>query len=337
MRPNDKYLIIQTSFIGDAILATAILEKIRSQYPKAQIDLLVRKGNESLFDHHPYISNLYVWNKKEAKYLKLWQILKQIRRQKYNYVINLQRFASTGLLTILSGAKQTLGFDKNPFSMFFSKRFSHQIGDGTHEVARNQNLIAHLTDTQHALPRLYPSDPDFDNIKPYQSREYICIAPTSVWFTKQFPAKNWVKFLDQTSFEGQIFLLGAASDTQHCNTIINNCKNKNVVNLAGKLTMLQSCALMKGAVISFVNDSAPLHLASAMDAPVCVIFCSTIPAFGFGPLSTQAFVLKHFETLPCRPCGLHGHKACPQQHFRCSEIPINNLEKVLRNVHSGSK
>ena len=75
---------------------------------------------------------------------------------------------------------------------------------------------------------------------------------------------------------------------------------------------------MKGATMSYVNDSAPLHIASAMNAPVTAIFCSTVPAFGFGPLRANGHVVETKEELDCRPCGLHGHRACPKGHFKCA-------------------
>jgi heptosyltransferase-2 len=54
-----------------------------------------------------------------------------------------------------------------------------------------------------------------------------------------------------------------------------------------------------------------------MNAPVTAFFCSTIPDFGFGPLSDDATILQTKENLSCRPCGLHGHKECPEGHFKC--------------------
>ncbi|HPT10302.1 MAG TPA: glycosyltransferase family 9 protein, partial [Bacteroidales bacterium] len=65
-------------------------------------------------------------------------------------------------------------------------------------------------------------------------------------------------------------------------------------------------------------DSAPMHLASAVNAPVSVVFCSTVPEFGFGPLSDRSFLIQTEENLDCRPCGLHGYNACPKKHFRCA-------------------
>ncbi|MDP4826507.1 MAG: hypothetical protein NWR73_02395, partial [Flavobacteriales bacterium] len=71
---------------------------------------------------------------------------------------------------------------------------------------------------------------------------------------------------------------------------------------------------------------------SAVDAPVTAIFCSTIPEFGFGPLGKKAHVVQTPEKLACRPCGLHGYKACPQKHFACAKgILIRDLLTPLNH------
>src|SRR6188508_3212933 len=103
----NKILVIQTAFIGDAILATALLESIHHSLPEASIDILVRKGNESLFQQHPFLNQVLIWDKKQSKYKNLFVLLSTIRASKYDLVINLQRFGATGLLTAFSGGKVT--------------------------------------------------------------------------------------------------------------------------------------------------------------------------------------------------------------------------------------
>lgn len=319
-----KLLVIQTAFIGDVILATALLEQLHQQQPNAQIDMLVRKGNESLLANHPFLNRILIWDKKTAKYQGLWSLLSQIRRSRYDAVLNLQRFGATGLLTALSGARQTIGFEKNPFSRFFSHRVPHPIEPGIHEVDRNAQFLGPLKIQKlgRTRPKLYPSTADYETIKQYQNRPYYCIAPTSVWFTKQFPAQKWVELIQKISPNSLIYLLGAPSDLEACNYIQQRVVRDNVINLAGKLSLLQSAALMQGAVMNYVNDSAPLHLCSAVNAPTTAIYCSTIPAFGFGPLADDAHIVETPEALDCRPCGLHGYRACPLGHFRCATTII---------------
>jgi heptosyltransferase-2 len=164
-------------------------------------------------------------------------------------------------------------------------------------------------------------------VEVYKKQPYITISPTSVWYTKQLLPEKWEKLIELTDKgKYKIYLLGGAGDKEACEKLVGLNKSS-VENLAGKLTLLQSAALMCDANMNYVNDSAPQHLASAMNAPVTSIFCSTVPAFGFGPLSKNSRIVEVEERLECRPCGLHGYKACPKGHFLCAHKI--EVEKML--------
>ena len=315
-----RILVIQTAFIGDVILATSLLEKIHHHIPNAEIDYLVRKGNESLLAKHPFINKLIIWNKQEAKYKSLYQLFKQIRSSKYDAVINTQRFGATGMLTALSGAPIRSGFSKNPFSFGFTHSASHEIGNGTHEVERNQELISFFTDATFSKPKLYPSAADHKKIETYIQSPFITLSPSSVWFTKQYPIEKWADFIEQLPTDLNIFLLGGPGDQKQNEELIARCKTNTPKSLAGKLSLLQSAALMGKSNMNYVNDSGPLHLCSAMNAPVTAIFCSTIPEFGFTPLSNKKNIIEISEKLACRPCGLHGLNSCPKSHYNCANL-----------------
>ncbi|MBN9383603.1 MAG: glycosyltransferase family 9 protein [Chitinophagaceae bacterium] len=314
-----KFLVIQTAFIGDVVLATGIIEKLHACFPGAQIDFLLRKGNEALLAGHPFLNEVLIWDKKEHKFRNLWRLIRKVRRTKYDKVINVQRFAATGLLTVLSGAGEKIGFDKNPWSRWFTKSIPHIVSTADaplHEVQRNQELIRSFTDEAPAMPRLYPGEGDFRKVHEYKDTPYITISPASVWFTKQYPKEKWVDFIKKAPDTYKVYLLGASSDAALCAYIKGG--DPRIVDLSGRLTFLQSAALMRDAHMNYTNDSAPMHFASALNAPVTAVYCSTIPAFGFGPLSDKKFIVEIQEPLDCRPCGLHGYKACPLGHFKCA-------------------
>ena len=316
-------LVIQTAFIGDAILASSLLEKLHMQFPQSKISILVRAGNESIYETHPFLNEVLVWNKKEKKLLHLFQLLLQLRKNKYDCVINCHRYASSGFLTGLSGARHTAGFKQNPFSFLFNHTVKHRFQKGVHEINRYHDLVSDFAGPGVSLPKLYPSDKDFQIVLPYTLSPYICMAPASVWFTKQLPKEKWILFCNQQNTNRTIYLLGAKGDIDLCEKIKNGSTHSKIINLSGKLSLLQSCALMKTAEMNYVNDSAPLHLASSVNAPVTAFFLSTIPDFGFGPLSTQQKIVE-VSNLNCRPCGLHGYKACPKGHFNCGfHIDLN--------------
>jgi heptosyltransferase-2 len=177
---------------------------------------------------------------------------------------------------------------------------------------------------------LYPGKKEYDAIAQWNVPEYICVAPASVWFTKQFPADQWITFINLIREGMTVYLLGAPNDHTLCETIRTSTSSKRVINLAGKLNFLQSAALMKNAQMNYVNDSAPMHFASSVNASVAAVYCSTIPGFGFGPLSDNSHVIEVAEKLSCRPCGLHGMKACPLGHFNCArKITSQQLLAVL--------
>ncbi|HLG36406.1 MAG TPA: glycosyltransferase family 9 protein [Bacteroidia bacterium] len=332
-----KFLIIQSAFIGDVILATAMVEKLHSAFPDSKIDMLVRSGNKSLLENNPCLNKVIVWNKKENKIGNLLKVISSVRKEKYDAVINAHRFLSSGLITALSGAKEKVGFNKNPLSFLFTRKMEHSI-DGVHETERNQKLIAHFAPGKPSVPRLYLAADDnatrqFKIDEQGNRRKYVCIAPASVWFTKQFPKEKWIEFINQIPDEISIYLLGSESDSKLCEHILLQTSNlkPQTSNLSGKLSFLQTASLMRDAVMNYCNDSAPLHIASAVNAPVTAVFCSTVPEFGFGPLSEKSFIVQTKEKLDCRPCGLHGYKKCPRGHFSCAfSIEINELLTVLK-------
>lgn len=316
-----KILIIQTAFIGDVVLATGLIEKLYGHYPDAAIDFLLRAGNEGLLKEHPYLNEVIVWKKKEHKLRNLWNLLWKIRRKKYDLLINVQRFAATGFLTAFSRAAHTVGFDKNPFSFLFTQKIKHSIsttGNLVHEIERNHQLIKEYTDNIPARPVLYPSPKDILSVQELTKDPYIVVAPASVWFTKQYPADKWISFINKVDPEIVIYLIGAPGDKELCNQICHSSLHPKVRNVCGQYNFLQSAALQKKALMNYVNDSAPMHFASAMNAPVTAVYCSTLPSFGFGPLSDTSFIVEIKEALACRPCGLHGQKSCPLGHFNCA-------------------
>ncbi|MBN1577781.1 MAG: glycosyltransferase family 9 protein [Chitinispirillaceae bacterium] len=317
-----RFLLIQTAFTGDTILATAVIEKLKASFPHPVIDLMVRKGNEGLFDHHPHLRSLYVWDKHKGTYRQFWPLLIKIRRKHYDFCINLHRHHTMALITLLSGARETIGFSTSPLSRFFTRRCPYAINPAaglTHEVDLFLKLLTGIVPgTGRSMPRLYPSQEDFEGVT--IDGPYVTVAPTSVWFTKQYPPEKWVKVIDLLDPAITVCLIGGAPDREACEWIREHSRHPKVENRAGTLTFLRSAALITKARMNYVNDSAPLHIASAVGAPVTAVFCSTIPAFGFGPLGDNGRVVETKEALPCRPCGSHGHKQCPEGHFRCADI-----------------
>lgn len=312
-----RFLIIQTAFIGDVILATPLFSELKRIYPGCEVDVLVRKGNESLLRHNPSVNSIFILDKKKGKYKTIFFFIRQFRAKKYDEMINLHRFTSTGLITVLSRAKSTVGFQKNPLSFLYSKKIEHSLDKGLHEVERNLLCIKHHGAVSKKRPEIFPSNEDYSFVSSFQNSTYYCLAPASVWFTKQLPEQKWIELGKKLVGKGKVYLLGGQGDAEFCERIRKSIDSPACENLAGRFTFLQSAALFQQANMNYVNDSGPLHFCSAVNAPVTAFFCSTTPKFGFGPLSDLSYIIESKTELPCKPCGLHGYKSCPKNHFKC--------------------
>lgn len=321
-------LIIQTAFIGDTILASAFAKAVHERYPDAPIHFFLRKGNESVNQGLSFVHKTWVWDKGEGKMRSLWRMISELRQYEFRAVFNLHRHFNSGLITALVKADDKLGFRENPLSFFYTRKVPHLIphtvnGVAWHEVQRNHQLLhaydptVPLESNPKKLKPVLPLQPkNFDKVSAYQDAPYVVVAPASVWFTKQWEEEKYRDLVALLSQGLKVYLIGGPTDFDLCERVR---ANSSATNLCGKLNLLDSAALMQKAKRVFVNDSGPLHLASSVNAPTTAVFCSTIPAFGYGPLSDDAIVLETPENLDCRPCGLHGHTACPKGHFLCSK------------------
>ena len=108
-----------------------------------------------------------------------------------------------------------------------------------------------------------------------------------------------------------------------------NCAEPDTfLDLSGRTSLASLGAVLARLDGYVTNDSGPMHMAWAQHTPVTAMFGPTVLSLGFAPRGETSTVMQTDE--PCRPCGLHGHKACPQGHFRC----MKNIdpEDVWRDI-----
>lgn len=303
--------------------------------PDCHIAFLVKKDCEAVLKNHPVINEVIAWDKKSKKYSNLCRVIRHVRTQRFDVVVNLHRFASSGLITALSRGTLTAGFSKNPLSFLFGKTVKHQQ-KGIHELDRNLLVLkACWADATRANPIIATELPPIGVIDIIENGEFVTIFPGSLWKTKQFPNEGWINLLKALPSNCTVLLLGSKADDSIANEILLSRPEKSH-NLCGQFSVLQSAWLMSKAKMNYTNDSAPTHMASAVNAPVTAVFCSTIPEFGFTPVGEKAFVVQTEEKLNCRPCGVHGHRECPEKHFDCGhKIRTEQLLEGVKDYVAG--
>lgn len=334
-------LIIQTAFIGDTILASHFARAVKDQYPNSEIHFFLRKGNESVIQGLSTIAKVWVWDKQGGKTRNLFKLISELRNIRFDMVFNLHRHFNSGLVSALMKSPFKAGFSQNPLSFFYTHKVNHliphkSISGNWHEVQRNLQLLQKAEPTLKIednskiyKPELPLQQKHLDKVAPHTSGDYFVVAPASVWFTKAWSEHKYRELTQELAKLGRVIFIGAPTDKDLCDRIRKDIPQTE--NLCGQLNLIDSAALMQKAKRVFVNDSAPLHLASCVNAKTTAIFCSTVPEFGYTPLADDSVVVDVGNTLSCRPCGLHGYKACPLGHFKCAEDIA--IQQVLATIH----
>ena len=348
LRPGAHVVLLQPAFLGDVVLSTALLESWHRRYPEHTLSVVVRKAAAGLFEAHPFLKEVHVWDRAGwQKYPRLMGLSRQVKRGRPDVVINLHRFASMALLARQTGAAVVTGFEGGTgLHARHAKLVSHEIGDGRHETERNHSQVEPLLgrwDSVRDVPRLHPGAAHLTAAAAWP-RGAVILAPASVWATKRWPAEKWAALADECARKHggvPVVLLGGNADAALLDSIAAQCKEAQPLVCAGRLNLLGAAALMSEAQVVVSNDSAPLHMAGAVGTPVVGVFCSTTPRLGFGALPgmVSAGRAENVEVeeaaLDCKPCGVHGHQSCPVRDFKCGDgLEVGAVLGAMERVSS---
>ena len=159
------------------------------------------------------------------------------------------------------------------------------------------------------------------------SAGFTAVAPGSIWGTKRWPYYPALV----ASIPGPVVVIGGRGDSALAAEIVAAAPTR-AWSAAGELSLRESAALLRRARALVTNDSAPLHLATAVDTPVVALFGPTVPEQGFGPRGSRSLALGH-AGLRCRPCSAHGPEVCPLGHHRCMrELAAETVAEAVAMV-----
>ncbi len=314
-----KILVWQTAFLGDLILTTPLLHSIKNIFPNSTLTVISKPFGKDVLKNNPYVDTLITFDKKQNS---TWQLIKQLRKEKYDVAISPHRSHRASYSLFLSKIPFRVGFDKAGFSFLYTKTVPHKF-DGTHEIDRNLLLLTvfpqYKKNKLHTTPEIFLTEEEEKSFNKFnlEKKDYILIAPGSKWSTKRWTKEGFASVIEQLTEKGEKpVIIGGKEDQQYVSEIISILKNKNkVLNLTGKTTLRESFTLVKYAKGLISNDSAPVHMAVAFNTPVVDIYGPTVTDYGFYPYRNGTVV--EIKELECRPCGLHGHNQCPIRTHEC--------------------
>jgi heptosyltransferase-2 len=336
-------LVIQTSFLGDVVLTTPLLRALASRGP---VDIVVTPSAAPLLANHPAVRDLIVFDKRgaHAGAGALWRFARALgtrpggERRGVTAAYLAQGSFRSAALARLAGIPERVGFDTSAGRALYTRRVRYRA-DRHHaerlwRLAAGDDAADPGADT--IRPRLHPGDVERAAVDallkdvPRDGASLLALAPGSIWGTKRWP--HFPALAARLAPLYRLVIVGSRDDAPLAEAIGRAAGVERIVDATGRLSLLASAELLSRCAALVTNDSAPQHLASAVDVPTLTIFGPTVPAFGFGPLAPRHATAGH-QSLECRPCHPHGPETCPLGHWRCMrELDATQIAQAVNSL-----
>ena len=328
-----KILVIHTAFIGDIVLSTPLIQRLKDMYPDSEIDYLTLPGNKVIISNNPNLNEILTYDKKGAdRGIKgFLRILKILKGRKYDYAVIPHRFIRSIALARLAKIPKIVGFDVSTGSWLLKERIHSDMKK--HEVERLLDLVGY---NGSKIPvRIYPSEEDFKKIKEIlEKKDYdklIVIAPGSQRPEKIWPIEKYRELISRLSNEGRNLIVITGGKAEKSLPLDFEGK-ENVTDLRGEVSLLEFSALLSEADVIVSNDSSPVHIGSGFDKPFIIgIFGPGKRCLGFFPWSDRSVVIENnifyennMENIPERQ---HEYR---KDYYK--EIPSITVDRVYEEV-----
>jgi lipopolysaccharide heptosyltransferase I len=354
-KPFERILLIKPSAVGDVIHTLPILVKLRARYPTARIDWLLTPPLAELLGRHPALSHVVLFDRRLfASCWRSWsattgllRLLTQLRKTRYDLVIDLHGQFRSAVFCLASGAPTRIGFDKpRPQTRRVSRPLVPQAYSHGWTGAREGAWLSYThripipTLDVHAIDRylwlgpllgLDEDAPNFDIPLPPEAQTRIeellkkqggwgaqlaVLVPGTIWPTKHWTVEGFAGVARHLIRRGcTVVLAGTPGERDRCREVARLAPGTK--DLCGLTTLTDLAALLRLAAICVTNDSGSMHLAVALGRPVVSVFGPTDPLW-IGPYRRPSAVVQ--AEVPCSPCYLRRITDCPNGHTCMREV-----------------
>jgi len=328
---DSRVVVIQTAFLGDVVLTTGLLTSLAERF--GPVDLVTTRAAAGLLEGHPAVRRVLVYDKRggDRGIGGLVRTARELRSAGYARAYLPHRSLRSAALALLARIPERIGFAGSPGALAYTRAVARPAAG--HEAERILALAGPELGGAPARVALGLTARDRSEAADWLAAHgvaepFVAMAPGSIWGTKRWPGYAELA----ARIPEPVVIIGGPEDRALGETIAAAAPGRVQV-AAGALSLRGSAALLERARVLVTNDSAPLHLGSAVGTPIVAIFGPTIPGFGFGPRGEADRIIER-TGLPCRPCSSHGPEVCPLGHHRC--MKDLSVEVVLNAVRGTS-
>ena len=318
-----KILIIRLSSIGDIVLTSLIVRCLKNQVENAEIHFVTKRQFKSLLKSNSYIDKVHLLDE------NFGDLLNELIPEKFDYIIDLHHnFRSARLKRRLKA--KAFSVNKLNLQKMLLIRFKINRLPQKHIVDRYLETASPLQieNDGKGLDFFISENDAFktsDLPLPFQKLGYVAFVIAGTYKTKKLPVDKIIEICHKIDYP--VILLGGKKEFEEGEKVLSQSKG-NVLNYAGKISLLNSASLVRDAKVVLSNDTGLMHIAAAFHKKILSFWGNTVADFGMVPYQPHPVSQRlEVENLKCRPCSKLGFQKCPKKHFKCMN-DINTDEAV---------
>lgn len=298
------------------MLTTPVIRCLRNKFPQAEIHYATKQAYSSILEHNPYINQIHLLQN------SVFDLIDKLRKQQFDYVIDLHHNQRTLLIKLLLGVR-SFSFDKLNTEKWLMVNFKVNRLPQKHIVDRYLETCYPLDVMNDGKGLDYfiskADEVDIKKLPEAFHRGFIAWVIGAKQNTKKFPVNKIIQ--TGKHLKHPFVLLGGKEDEEEGNKIQLNFKQDGVqvFNAAGRYSLNQSASIIQQSRLVVTNDTGLMHIAAACKKPTISIWGNTIPEFGMSSYKTENSIVE-VKGLSCRPCSKLGYAECPQKHFSCMQL-----------------
>ncbi len=333
-----RVLIIKPSSLGDVVTAVPVLRGLKRTFPEVQVDWMLATNCIPLLVHDTDINAIVPFDRKGlGKFWrspkaagKLWRFLRQIRKGRYDWVLDLQGLLRSAIFTRASHAPLRAGFGDGREGAPLLYNVTH-MPLSPHTVSRNIELARSLginaTDADMTLQTSHSGEVYFETLTREQGLDdngYVVCVPPTRWATKRYPARRWRTVINRLRANHRVVVTGAPGDEAYCQTITDGMDD--VLNVTGKTSVEQLVGLIAHGAGVICCDSAAKFIAPAVNTDVVCLIGPTqtdrTGPFPTGEAIVSPALCQGCLRKRCRPTGICMDLIAPSDVVTAAEAML---------------
>jgi heptosyltransferase-1 len=310
-----KILILKPSSLGDVVHALPVLRLLKLHLPHSEIFWWVESGLAPLLADDPDLTGIFAFERNSwiapANWPRAWKSVQALRRERFDWAIDLQGLARSGLFAWLANAGLIIGLDNPREGAREGARLYYDVlapraAEGTHAVDRYLAVLPQLGVPVHGNFQWLPQRPKIaaqvrEKWAPGSAR-WVVLLPGARWENKRWPVESFMEIarrLPTLSPDLKLAILGG-NDDRNLGSAIAAANPERCLDLTGQTSLQETIEWVRLSELMITNDTGPMHIAAALRKPVVALFGPTNPD-GTGPYGQRQNVIQ-MRDLPCVPC-----------------------------------